>query len=218
MSKHTQVGHTKAQAPQPRQRRLCSAHSGLSNLAESFCCRTLASKAGATVAGGITSAWPDNGWNASFDCAWASSTRALPLSVRTSATKPPLCNGESRMSLPCVSSGREPTEVQKHDSSACVQERPTTVVLAMRALKNLSLLSQLNTTSRARKARASHGRRPTRTVGCACGSTSSRAMFLPSKRYLSRRSTLGKTTPLAETIDCPFLTIDRKSTRLNSSH
>src|ERR1019366_1125273 len=44
-----------AQAPQPRQRRLCSAHSGLSNLVASFCCRVLASKAGATVAGGIIS-------------------------------------------------------------------------------------------------------------------------------------------------------------------
>src|ERR1039458_2605089 len=143
MSKHAQVGHTKAQAPQPRQRRLCSAHSGLSNLVASFCCRVLASKAGATVAGGIISGLMGGGKKATF----AISFRALPFSVSTSAKNPtappPPLSGESRMSLPCGSSGREPSEVQKQESSACVQDRPTTVVLAMRVLKNLSLLSQL---------------------------------------------------------------------------
>jgi len=43
------------------------------------------------------------------------------------------------MSLPCGSSGREPTEVQKQDASASLQLIATTVVLASRVLKNLSL-------------------------------------------------------------------------------
>ena len=80
--------------------------------------------------------------------------------------------GVNRMSLPAVSPGPPPTEVQKQASSAWVQLTPMTAKFAMRALKNRSRVSQLNTASSAAKALASQGRTPNSTVGRALGSAS----------------------------------------------
>ncbi len=62
----------------------------------------------------------------------ARATIALPFSVRISARYAESLTGVSRMSLPAVSPGPPPTEVQKQASSQRVQEMPMIVVRASR--------------------------------------------------------------------------------------
>ena len=96
----------------------------------------LASKAGATGAGGTRSASPSRGWKRGL----GQGDQGLALvgqDLGEEAARLERARAGCRC-LPCRR-GASRREVQKQDSSALVQDRATTVVFARRALKNLSL-------------------------------------------------------------------------------
>src|SRR5512145_1551538 len=193
MSKQAQVGQTKAHAPQPRHRRLCSLHRGESHSLARCAWMSRASKAASTLATGMV--WASARSGATHPI--ANAIHASPFGVRTSAQYPPLSSGVRNTSLPRMSSGPEPSAEQKHEASALVHAIETTVSFSRRALKKLSRESQLNTASSAANARASQGRVPKSTVGGGSGVGVVTETSLPLVRYSRSFSTFGKTTPFA---------------------
>jgi len=106
------------------------------------------------------------------------------------------------MSLPRVSPGPPPTDVQKQYASPLVQLRPMIVVFASFGSKYASGLSQVKTAFSVAKLAASHGCKPKSTVGGACTAVSSTFTSLPANWKRSSSSWRGKNAALAERVVC----------------
>src|SRR5574344_918677 len=135
MSKQAQVGQTKAQAPQPRQRSDCCFHIGLLKALStcSFTCSlvNLASTFASTDSLSTSSAALNASGNNAISC--------LPLSVITSASASVALSSVICISLPSTLPGPPPTDVQKQQASLLLHAKLTIVSFALRASYILSL-------------------------------------------------------------------------------
>src|SRR5271157_3298187 len=119
ISKQWQVGQVYAQAPQPRQARVCAGQKGLSKL--SFT-KARTSDASKRFSG------PDGKLATRSEASSLPSNSALPFSVRQRTSYSPSPKSNSMASEPRSASGARPTEVQKQASSCAAQASVTTVV------------------------------------------------------------------------------------------